>query len=128
MLMFRQQIDRLISTIEMTNGDWFILVPEGNTTSLIDENDPDFPTGAVQTEGTNPTVSNIVTGSLIEETDGYVLPTLSTEILAGHLYFDFNGNGIQDANESDMSNVDALITTLGLQIVVETDADGNWSI
>ncbi|WP_304036270.1 gliding motility-associated C-terminal domain-containing protein [Mesonia mobilis] len=120
----------LISTIETdANGDWFILVPEGNTTSLIDENDPDFPTGAVQTEGTNPTVSNIVTGSPIEETDGYVLPTLSTEILAGHLYFDFNGNGIQDANESDMSNVDVLITTsLGLQIVVETDADGNWSI
>ncbi|MEO2059201.1 MAG: gliding motility-associated C-terminal domain-containing protein [Mesonia sp.] len=120
----------LISTIETdANGDWFILVPEGNTTSLIDENDPDFPTGAVQTEGTNPTVSNIVTGSPIEETDGYVLPTLSTEILAGHLYFDFNGNGIQDANESDISNVDVLITTsLGLQIVVETDADGNWSI
>ena len=36
---------------------------------------------------------------------------------------------MQDTNESDMANIDVIITTsLGLQIVVETDANGNWSI
>ena len=111
------------------NGNWSLVVPEGNTQSLIDVNDVDFPIGASQTEGSNPTSFNIVAGNTHFEEDGFVLTNLDTEILSGHLYFDFNGNGVQDANESDMANIDVEITTsLGLTIIVETDTNGNWSL
>ncbi|PKG44317.1 SdrD B-like domain-containing protein, partial [Psychroflexus sp. MES1-P1E] len=43
------------------NGDWSIGLSPGNATSNIDETDPDFPTGAAQTEGDDPTTTTIVT-------------------------------------------------------------------
>ncbi|HIB38338.1 gliding motility-associated C-terminal domain-containing protein [Mesonia sp.] len=111
------------------NGNWSLVVPEGNTQSLVDESDPDFPIGASQTEGSNPTNFTIVSGDIYVEEDGFVLTNLDTEVLSGHLYFDFNGNGVQDANESDMANVDVVITTsLGFTVTISTDENGNWSI
>ncbi len=37
------------------NGDWSIVLPQGDAISNIDETDPDFPTGASQRSATDPT-------------------------------------------------------------------------
>ncbi|WP_019039558.1 gliding motility-associated C-terminal domain-containing protein [Psychroflexus tropicus] len=113
------------------NGDWSILVPSGNTTSDIQQSDPDFPIGAVQTEGTDPTTTFVVAETtLLSDNDGFFNndPTL-TGVLTGHLYFDTNGNGTQDVGEPDMPNVDVeIIDSFGFVTILETDVNGDWSI
>ncbi|PKG44328.1 calcium-binding protein, partial [Psychroflexus sp. MES1-P1E] len=74
------------------NGDWSIDLPPGNATSDIDETDADFPIGAAQTEGEDPTTTTIITGQTFNEIDGFY----ETGTLTGHLYFDENGNGTQE--------------------------------
>ncbi|WP_127846289.1 T9SS type B sorting domain-containing protein, partial [Psychroflexus aestuariivivens] len=115
-----------VTTLETdANGDWSIELPIGDATSIIDENDPDFPTGAAQTEGTNPTTTTVVSGQTSSEIDGFY----ETGTLAGHLYFDENGNGTQDAGEPNMPNVDVEITDVfGNTFTEETDANGDWSL
>ena len=57
-------------------------------------------------------------------TDGYFIPAIVT----GHLYVDTNGNGVQNAGEPNLSNVDVIVTTsLGTTVIASTDASGNWS-
>ncbi|MBZ9651732.1 SdrD B-like domain-containing protein [Psychroflexus montanilacus] len=113
------------------NGDWEIEVPAGNTFSNIDQQDPDFPQGAVQTEGTDPTLTLVVAGSdTLSDNDGFfeVDPELEGTLL-GHLYIDTNGNGTQDSGEPDLPNIDVQITdTFGNVTILETDANGDWSI
>jgi len=113
------------------NGDWSISVPSGNTTSDILQSDPDFPVGAIQTEGTDPTITFVpVDATVFSEDDGFFIndPEL-TGILEGHLYFDLNANGTQDAGEPDMPNVDVeIIDSFGDITILETDALGDWSI
>ncbi|AFU67679.1 large colossin-like cell wall protein with CnaB repeat domains [Psychroflexus torquis ATCC 700755] len=107
------------------NGDWSIVLPQGNATSNIDETDPDFPTGAAQTEGTDPTTTTVVTGQTFNEIDGFY----ETGTLTGHLYFDINGNGTQEPTEPDMPNVDVEITDVfGAVTTLVSDADGDWSL
>ncbi|MFN2261236.1 MAG: gliding motility-associated C-terminal domain-containing protein, partial [Psychroflexus sp.] len=107
------------------NGDWSINLPPGNATSNIDQNDPDFPTGSIQTEGNDPTTTTIISGQTSSEIDGFY----ETGTLTGHLYFDENGNGTQDENEPNMPNVDVEITDVyGAFQTVTTDANGDWSI
>ncbi|MDT0295806.1 gliding motility-associated C-terminal domain-containing protein [Mesonia ostreae] len=112
------------------NGNWGVTVPEGNTTSNIDVTDPDFPLGATQTEGTNPTTTFVTGSSLIAETDdGFVVPSLNNGTLTGHLYYDTNANGSQDAGEPNLPNIDVEITNvLGIVQIVATNANGDWSI
>lgn len=51
------------------------------------------------------------------------MPTM----VSGHLYYDANGNGTQDGNELNLSNVDVEITpSSGAAFMVTTDTDGNW--
>ncbi|NEV93599.1 hypothetical protein G3567_05460 [Psychroflexus sp. YR1-1] len=114
----------VIDLVTDANGSWSSRVPEGSTQSLIDENDPDFPIGSSQTEGTNPTTTQIVNAQAAEEVDGF----FDTGNLTGHLYFDTNGNAVQDDGEADMPDVDILITDqYGNVQTVVTSADGNWS-
>jgi len=112
------------------NGNWGIVVPEGNTTSNIDQIDPDFPTGAIQTEGTDPTTTLVIGNSVVAETnDGFVIPTLTNGTLTGHLYYDVNGNGIQDLGEPNLPNIDIEITNvLAIIQTIVSDANGDWSI
>ena len=118
------QNETFITTTDI-NGNWNLTVPTGSTTVDINQNDPDFPTGAVQTEGTDPTTTNVALNQSYSEIDGFY----ETGELSGHLYFDNNGNGTQDANEPDMPNVDIEITnSLGETQVVTTDANGDWSV
>ena len=123
------QIDDVLgnsqTVVTDANGDWNIQVPAGDVTSTIDINDPDFPTGAVQTEGTNPTTTTIINGDTFDEVDGF----FESGQLSGRLYFDVNGNGIQDAGESGIANVDIQIDdALGNSQTLETDANGDWNI
>ncbi|NBC56819.1 MAG: calcium-binding protein, partial [Bacteroidetes bacterium] len=108
-----------------TNGNWSIDVPVGNTTSTIDESDPDFPTGATQTEGTNPTTTLVTAGDTFQEVDGFY----ETGTLTGHLYLDDDASTNQNAGEPDLPNVDVTITdSQGNVQVVTTDANGDWSV
>ena len=61
-----------------TNGDWSIVVPEGNTISEVDLTDPDFPFDPdSQTSGTNPTTDLVGAGENVEsEPDGFFDPLL----------------------------------------------------
>ncbi|MCP4278372.1 MAG: DUF11 domain-containing protein, partial [Gammaproteobacteria bacterium] len=56
------------------SGDWTATVPSGSTTADIDETDPDYPTGYIQTEGTDPTTVTAVAGTDTSAgIDGYTL-------------------------------------------------------
>jgi gliding motility-associated-like protein len=120
------------TTVVTTNatGDWSITTPVGNTTSLIDVNDPDFLVGAVQTQGTNPTTTAVTANNVLNEVpDGFYLPAQNLGTLQGHLYFDSNGNGTQDVGEPDLSYVDVVITdSQGIIQVVTTNTSGDWSV
>jgi hypothetical protein len=107
------------------NGDWSLVLPLGDATSSIVQSDPDFPTGATQTEGTDPTTTTILSAQTLSEIDGF----FESGTLTGHLYFDVNGNGTQDPSELDMPNVDVEITDIfGVTTTLVTDANGDWSI
>jgi len=107
------------------NGDYSAPVPAGTTTVDVDETDADYPTGATQTEGDDPTEVEVVAGTPADAgDDGYYTPT---EVF-GHLYLDENNNGMQDAGEPDLANVDVIITdSNGAVQTVTTDANGDYS-
>ncbi|MDJ0655199.1 MAG: SdrD B-like domain-containing protein [Xanthomonadales bacterium] len=109
------------------NGDWTATVIAGSTTADVDESDPDYPTGATQTEGTDPTVVTAVAGTNVDAgNDGYFLPPTGT--VSGHLYLDRNNNGTQDAVEPDLANVDVVVTDSGGGMqTVTSDANGDWT-
>ena len=106
------------------SGDWCILIPPGDVTVYVDENDPDFLIGSTQTEGDNPTYVTSIVGQTIDAgNDGYQL----LGNLCGHLYMDENGNGIQDNGEPNLPNVDVIIEDFsGNILTVSSNADGNY--
>ena len=108
-----------------SSGDWVATVPPGTTTADIDETDPDYPTGSVQTEGTDPTVVTAVAGEeTVTDNDGFY----TSGTVSGHLYTDTNGNGIQEIGEPDLSDVDIVVTDVnGDQQTVTTNANGDWT-
>ncbi len=56
------------------NGDWSATVPPGLTSADVDESDPQYPTGYIQTEGTDPTSVTAVAGTDTDAgNDGYYL-------------------------------------------------------
>ncbi|MFD0931389.1 SdrD B-like domain-containing protein [Psychroflexus salinarum] len=118
-------LGNVINLVTDGNGAWNIRVPQGTAVSLINETAPGFPTGSSQTEGSNPTTTEVINAQTYEEFDGF----LGTGILRGHLYFDENGNGNQDFGEPDMPNVDVeIIDSFGNTTILETDVNGDWEI
>ncbi len=107
------------------NGNYTATVPPGDTITDIDESDPDYPAGATQTEGTDPTTTTAVAGGdTFTENDGFYVPAQ----INGHLYIDTNGNGSQDAGEPDLANVDVVITDSNGDVqTVSTDGNGNYT-
>jgi hypothetical protein len=107
------------------NGDWTASVPPGSTSIDVNNSDPQFPAGGVQTEGTDPTVVTAVAGvSTNGGIDGFYIPG----ILTGHLYIDTNGDGNQDVGEPNLPNINVIITDSNgnLQTVI-TDSNGDWT-
>lgn len=107
-------------------GNWTATVGVGLATILVNTTDPDFPTGAIQTEGTNPSpITVIQAANTFSENDGFFNVGTAT----GHLYFDINGNGTQDTGENNMPNVMiSIVDSLGANHNLTTDVNGNWSI
>jgi len=59
------------------DGNYTVINLDTGVASVnIDELDLDFPTGATQTQGSNPTSVTIVTGVNIEENNGFYLPVI----------------------------------------------------
>jgi len=117
-------VGETITVITDANGEWNSTVPVGLTTTEVDTSDPDFPNAVDQTEGTNPTTTTVILNQSYSEIDGF----FQIATLSGHLYFDLNGNGIQDAAEPDMPDVDVdIVDGIGQTFIQTTDPDGNWS-
>ena len=115
-----------IQTVQtLANGVWSTDVPPGPFTVDIDETDPDYPTGASQTEGTDPSTATALLGQTVDAgNDGYAY----TALVCGNLYFDTNGNGTQDAGEPDLPEVDVIITYANgytITVTTATDPDGD---
>jgi large repetitive protein len=113
-----------------SQGNWSASVPPGSTVSNIDNNDPDFiaqvPAGSSQTEGTDPTTTNVVAGvSTHSDNDGFFVPATVT----GHLYLDTNGNGTQDGGEPNLPNITVVVTDSNNTVHnISTDSTGDWSV
>ncbi len=108
------------------NGDYSVSIVAGD--AIVDIDETTLPVGAVQTEGTDPTVVNVVVGNTVfEENNGYQEPNQAGTI-EGHVYNDLNGNGTQDVGEPDLAGVSVVITdTDGTVQTVVTDANGDYS-
>ena len=120
------QFGTVQSVVTNELGEWEFQIGAGEVISEINQNDPNFPTGAFQTEGTDPTTTTINPGETVfSENDGF----FDAGIIDGTLYLDANGNGSQDPDEQGIANVDVEIeTSLNTIIIVTTDANGNWSV
>ena len=110
------------------NGNYYAEVVAGEVITDIDETDQDYPINSVQTEGTDPTLVVAVKGTTtFVENDGFY-PNPALGIIHGHLYIDSNGNGSQDPGETDLANVDVIVTdSNGDKQTVTTDANGNYT-
>ncbi|MBX7207515.1 MAG: putative Ig domain-containing protein [Verrucomicrobiaceae bacterium] len=107
-------------------GNWTAAVPPGTTTANVDETDPQFPAGALHTQGDDPTTFTAIAGTTTNGgIDGYFIHAT----VVGHLYLDSDGDGTQSLGEPDLPNVDVIITdSLGRALLVTTDVNGDWSI
>ncbi len=116
----------VVNVVTDPNGSWIASVPPGNTVIDIDETDPDYPAGSVQTQGQALTAVNAVAGDTVSGgTNGYFVPA----IFKGHLYLDLNGNGQQDFVFHNLSNVDIIVVdSTGTTRRVTTDASGDWTV
>ena len=107
------------------DGDWIAEVPAGVTSAKVDDTDPDFPTGSVQTEGDDPSVVTGISESTVDAgNDGYYVPST----VFGHVYYDDNNNGVQDAGEANIAGLSVIVTDSNGDVqTVETDANGDWT-
>ena len=109
------------------NGNWMATVPAGSTS--VDVDDATLPLGSVlSTVGSDPETITAVAGVDTPSTDdGYTEP-LTSGTVSGTVYDDQNGNGIQDAGEPGLGNVDVEVTDSNGNVqIVPTDANGDWT-
>lgn len=109
------------------NGYYFTDIKAGPVEIDVQENDPDFPNGALQVSGVDPNTIEVILGDDNHAgDDGYILLAYAF----GTLYYDINGNGDQDIGEGGIPDVDILIESAdggGTQLTVTTDSDGFWN-
>ena len=115
------------------NGDYTVEVPPGSTIVQLDETDPDYPTGFIQTDGTDPTTVTAVAGITVNAgRDGFYIGNS----LGDTVYFDDDGSGLQNGAEAGIPNVTVTLTPpagvdlgagFGNDITTTTDANGNYS-
>ena len=112
----------LYTVVTDANGVYTAVVSEGDAT--IDIVDGTLPTGATQTEGTDPTVVTVPAGGTASDIDGFQVQGTVT----GVIYEDTNGNGTQDAGELGIADVTVEITDgQGNIYTVTTDSNGDYS-
>ncbi|MEO8359479.1 MAG: SdrD B-like domain-containing protein [Vicinamibacteria bacterium] len=113
------------------NGNYFVPnVPLGATT--VDVVEQTLPPGLTQTAGTDPTTVTVTAGPPTNAgLDGYA-PSPSapgpTGSVTGHIFFDINGNGVQDPGEPGIQGVVVEITTAGGQLFyATTNGNGDYT-
>ena len=116
------------------SGNWSATVPAGSVTANVDETDPQFPHGAIQTQGTDPTtvtaVANTTTSAGI---NGYFIPGSIT----GTVLADTNNDSLGDTpisgvtltlKDSNGNDIDSDAITPGIQpTTTTTAANGSYS-
>jgi len=106
-------------------GNWSTPVLPGLTITTIDTTDFDYPSGAIQTEGTLSETNVVMEGTMFDAgIDGFYIPTT----VFGVVYYDSNNNGDQDADEPGLEGIEVIIMDdSGIPQTVLTDSLGNWS-
>lgn len=116
------------------NGDYTAEVPPGTTQVNLDDSDPDFPTGFIQTDGVDPTIVTAVAGATVDAgDDGY----FQGNVIGDTVYSETDGTpGVQGVGDPGIANVLVTLTPpatidlgagLGVPISQITDANGNYS-
>jgi hypothetical protein len=124
----------LQTVVTDANGDYSAIVPPGSTHVDIDESDPQYPTGFIQTDGTDPTVVTAVTGSTVDAgDDGYY----QGNVIGDTVYLEEDGTlGSQGAGDPGLANRQVTLTPPagvdlgagpGAPISQFTDSNGNYS-
>lgn len=107
------------------NGDYLATaIRAGNASVNIDTSDPDFPSGAIQTEGTNPTVVTVNPNVVnTEENNGFFVPgTVSGSVK------NQDNNGLSAVTvEIHDSSGNIINDTNGNPLTTTTDGSGNYS-
>ncbi|MBK8033552.1 MAG: DUF11 domain-containing protein [Chloroflexi bacterium] len=97
------------------------LVP-GSYSVDVNTADPDIPTGATFSIGTDPTTVTVTSGGTATADFGFTPPGT----ISGYVYQDLNGNNAYDAGEG-LPNVTVTITGTGGPYTLTTGADGRFS-
>ncbi|QTN31576.1 DUF11 domain-containing protein [Akkermansiaceae bacterium] len=113
-----------------SSGNWTASVPPGSTTANVDETDPQYPTGSIQKEGTDPTTVTAVAGADTSAgNDGYFLPGSITGIVR----VDNNNDGTPDAIRAGAilslqdGNGDPVLGAGNVPVTTVTAANGTYS-
>jgi uncharacterized repeat protein (TIGR01451 family) len=112
----------VITLISDANGDYTTSVPAGPTTVTVAG-----PNGAISTTGNNPQTVTVPVGGNINPTPiGFQVQSGS---LRGRVFYDTNGNGVQDSDEPGIEGVSVTVIGLNNSIYLKTtDANGDYSI
>ena len=112
-----------------SSGNWTVSVTPGITIANVQESDPQFPVGHIQTQGDDPTTVNALTGATTQGgTDGYFLPGS----ISGHVRLDSDNN---DSGDSPFPGVvlnllngsgGPVLDGFGDPIQVATNATGSY--
>jgi len=116
------------------NGDYTASVPPGSTHVDIDENDPEYPTGFIQTDGVDPTIVIAVAGTTSDAgDDGYY----QGNAIGDTVYLEVDGTpGTQGPTDPGIANRLVTLTPPvgvdvgagpGVPITTTTDANGNYN-
>lgn len=116
------------------NGDYSVEVPPGSTQVNIDNSDPDYPTGFIQTDGVDPNTVVAVAGATVDAgDDGYY----QGNVIGDTVYSEDDGiPGAQGAGDPGIAGVTVTLTPPasvdlgsgnGVSITQITDANGNYS-
>ncbi len=117
-----------------SNGNWTASVPPGTTSADVQESDPQYPAGALHTQGTDPTAINAIAGATTDGgTDGYFVPGFIT----GFVLTDTDNNSTGDSPVSGVlltlvnsagTIIDGDPNTAGVQPITTTSApNGSYS-
>lgn len=88
------------------DGNWTATVVPGSTTVNVDENDNQYPTGHIQTEGEDPSSVTAVGGqNTFAGNDGYFLPGS----IGDFVWEDLDADGLQDLGEPGISGVEVTL-------------------
>ncbi len=123
----------LQTVVTDANGDYLASVPPGATLVKLDESDPDYPTGFIQTDGVDPSSVVAVAGATVDAgDDGF----FQSNVIGDTVYLEQDGViGVQDGTDPGIPNRRVTLTPPadvdlgsgpGVAISQLTDANGEY--